>query len=215
MAFHPYPQLIPIFFNRNGFGPPLGVTPASAWPWVDRFGFGSRATYSTPYSDSLSLRLRSFRTLTSHVTTNSPDHNAKGTQSGAQSPLLPLVGTRFQVLFHSPPGVLFTFPSRYWCTIGHGRVFSLGGWSPQFPAGFLVSRRTQVPKPLCWGLFRIRDSHPLWWRVPTRFRYRSMQSGTKPRSGPTTPVPKHRFGLFPLRSPLLRESRLISLPGDT
>src|SRR5690606_10293419 len=24
-----------------------------------------------------------------------------------------LVGTRFQVLFHSPPGVLFTIPSRY------------------------------------------------------------------------------------------------------
>ncbi len=30
-----------------------------------------------------------------------------------------LVNTRFQVLFHSPPGVLFTFPSRYWFTIGH------------------------------------------------------------------------------------------------
>ena len=27
--------------------------------------------------------------------------------------LRPLVGTRFQVLFHSPSGVLFTFPSRY------------------------------------------------------------------------------------------------------
>ena len=25
-----------------------------------------------------------------------------------------LVGTWFQVLFHSPPGVLFTFPSRYY-----------------------------------------------------------------------------------------------------
>src|SRR3712207_7804704 len=25
--------------------------------------------------------------------------------------LRPIVGTRFQVLFHSPPGVLFTFPS--------------------------------------------------------------------------------------------------------
>ncbi len=25
-----------------------------------------------------------------------------------------LVGTRFQVLFHSPPGVLFTFPSQYY-----------------------------------------------------------------------------------------------------
>jgi hypothetical protein len=110
------------------------------------------------------------KTLTSHVTTNSPDHNAKGTQSGALSSLLPLVGTRFQVLFHSPPGVLFTFPSRYWCTIGHGRVFSLGGWSPQFPAGFLVSRRTQVPRPSAGAFFRIRGSHPLWQAVPGRFR---------------------------------------------
>ena len=33
--------------------------------------------------------------------------------------LRPIVGTRFQVLFHSPPGVLFTFPSRYFFTIGH------------------------------------------------------------------------------------------------
>jgi hypothetical protein len=105
------------------------------------------------------------------VTSNSPDHNAKGTQSGARSPLLPLAGTRFQVLFHSPPGVLFTFPSRYWCTIGHGRVCSLGGWSPQIPTGFHVPRRTQVPKPLVPGMFRVRGSHPLWQAVPGRFRY--------------------------------------------
>ena len=32
-------------------------------------------------------------------------------------PLLVSIG--FQVLFHSPPGVLFTFPSRYYFTIGH------------------------------------------------------------------------------------------------
>ena len=30
-----------------------------------------------------------------------------------------LVGSRFHVLFHSPPGVLFTFPSRYCFAIGH------------------------------------------------------------------------------------------------
>ena len=30
-----------------------------------------------------------------------------------------LVNIRFQVLFHSPPGVLFTFPSQYCSTIGH------------------------------------------------------------------------------------------------
>jgi hypothetical protein len=154
-------------------------------------------------------------TLTSHATTNSPDHNAKGTQSGTLSPLLPLVGTRFQDLFHSPSGVLFTFPSRYWCTIGHGRVCSLGGWSPQIPTGFLVSRRTQVPKPHTTARFRIRGSHPLRQAVPGRFRYRLCMCGTMPRFGPTTPIPKNRFGLFPFRSPLLRESRLISFPGDT
>ena len=55
-----------------------------------------------------------------------------------------LVGTRFQVLFHSPPGVLFTFPSRYWFTIGRQVVFSLGRWSSQIPTGFPVSRGTRV-----------------------------------------------------------------------
>jgi hypothetical protein len=49
---------------------------------------------------------------------------------------------RFQVLFHSPSGVLFAFPSRYWFTIGRSRVFSLGGWSPHLQTGFRVSRPT-------------------------------------------------------------------------
>ena len=53
-----------------------------------------------------------------------------------------LVNIRFQVLFHSPPGVLFTFPSQYCSTIGHQVVFRLGGWSPRLPIGFLVSDGT-------------------------------------------------------------------------
>ena len=53
-----------------------------------------------------------------------------------------LVSTRFQVLFHSPPGVLFTFPSRYCSSIGHQVVFRLGWWSTRFPTGFHVSRGT-------------------------------------------------------------------------
>ena len=56
--------------------------------------------------------------------------------------LLLFVCMRFQDLFHSPPGVLFTFPSQYWFTIGRSRVFSLGGWSPHLQTGFLVSRPT-------------------------------------------------------------------------
>src|SRR4051812_9315827 len=121
--------------------------------------------------------------LTSPLSTNSQAHSSKGTLS-PHTPnggrLQRIVGTRFQDLFHSPPGVLFTFPSRYWCTIGHGRVFSLGGWSPQIPTGFLVSRRTQVPGPSAGALFRIRGSHPLRRAFPGRFRYRLHADGTNP-----------------------------------
>ena len=53
-----------------------------------------------------------------------------------------LVNIGFQVLFHSPPGVLFTFPSRYCFTIGHQVVFSLWGWSPILHTRFPVSRTT-------------------------------------------------------------------------
>ena len=53
-----------------------------------------------------------------------------------------LVNIRFQVLFHSPPGVLFTFPSQYFSTIGHQVVFRLRGWSPYLLTGFLVSADT-------------------------------------------------------------------------
>src|SRR5436190_18535237 len=64
---------------------------------------------------------------------------------------------RFQDLFHSPPGVLFAFPSRYWFTIGRLRVFSLGGWSPHLQTGFHVSRPTccnpsSAPDPSRTGL---------------------------------------------------------------
>jgi hypothetical protein len=64
-------------------------------------------------------------------------------RSRAYKALLLLVDIRFQVLFHSPLGVLFTFPSRYLSSIGHCLVFSLGGWSPQIPSGFHVSGGTQ------------------------------------------------------------------------
>ena len=54
-----------------------------------------------------------------------------------------LVDIRFQGLFTPLAGVLFTFPSRYWFTIGHQVVFSLGRWSSRIPTGFHVSRGTQ------------------------------------------------------------------------
>ena len=120
-----------------------------------------------------------------------------------------LVSTRFQVLFHSPPGVLFTFPSRYFSTIGHQVVFRLGGWSPRIPSGFLVSAGTLdtersfrisltglspslagLPIPFCYAFRCLFRCEPLMYYYI-------------------------RFGLFRFRSPLLSESRLISLPPGT
>src|ERR1700744_6785974 len=85
--------------------------------------------------------------------------------------LPPLVGTRFQVLFHSPSGVLFTFPSRYLSAIGHQGVLSLGGWSPQIQSAFHGSGPTQVPHRET-GSISATGRLPSVVRGSTRFDYR-------------------------------------------
>ena len=72
---------------------------------------------------------------------NSLDRSTKRTISSFNALYL-LVNIGFQVLFHSPPGVLFNFPSRYYSTIGHQVVFSLMGWSPHIHTRFHVPRIT-------------------------------------------------------------------------
>lgn len=145
MAFHPYPQVIRPLFNVGRFGPPRGLTRASPCPWVDHSASGLGHATQSPCSDSLSLRLP-LNGLTSPHTANSQAHSSKGTPSHPQGMLRRLVGTRFQVLFHSPPGVLFTIPSRYCSAIGHQGVFRLSGWSRQIHTGFLGPRATWVSR---------------------------------------------------------------------
>ena len=54
--------------------------------------------------------------------------------------MLPLlVSIRFQVLFHSPPGVLFTFPSRYYSLSVIRSYLALGDGPPAFPPNFSCS----------------------------------------------------------------------------
>jgi hypothetical protein len=163
--------------------------------------------------------------LTSPHTANSQAHSSKGTPSPERSRLRRIVGTRFQVLFHSPPGVLFTFPSRYLSAIGHQGVFRLRGWSPQIRTGFLGTRAT-------WDVareftpFRLRGYHPLRQAFPslsTMTRISDSLPGRQPGpDGPTTPnaqrlpaITRARFSLIRFRSPLLTESRLLSLPAGT
>ena len=80
--------------------------------------------------------------LTLPLPTKSPAHSSTGTRSDLN--ILPLlVSLRFHVLFHSPTGVLFTFPSRYYFTIGHLGVFSLTRWSSLIHTGFHVPHATR------------------------------------------------------------------------
>ena len=66
LEFLRYPHLIPALFNVRGFGPPVRFTAPSTWTWVDHMVSGLRLRTHSPYSDSLSLRLRFFD-LTSHA----------------------------------------------------------------------------------------------------------------------------------------------------
>ena len=107
--------------------------------------------------------------------------------------------------------MLFTCPSRYSSTIGHTGVFRLGGWSPRLHARLLGSGVTQE----------------LHWERHLAVTYRAVTVFGAPfqgtSAGVATPVRGSynpaghapRFGLLPFRSPLLRESRLISLPPGT
>ena len=104
-------------------------------PMARSLRFGSRP------GDSFALFRLAFATATPHgltspPSTNSQAHSSKGTPSPQPRRLRRIVGTRFQVLFHSPPGVLFTFPSRYLSAIGHQGVFRLSGWSRQIHSKF-------------------------------------------------------------------------------
>ena len=86
-------------------------------------------------------------------------------------------------------GVLPTFPSRYWSTIGLSGVFSLAGWSPLFQTGFLVSRPTQGPflyhRPCLYGGVTLYapDFHP----VPVRSMI-SLERPYNPGTAVTAPV---------------------------
>src|SRR5512146_2843077 len=122
-------------------------------------------------------------------------------------------------------GVLFTSPSRYWFPIGHQGVFRLRGWSPRIHTEFHGLRATWEHARES-SRFRVRGYHPLCRRFPapsaTQTICNSLPGRQSRPGGPSTPVAqrlpaitRNRFGLFPFRSPLLRESRLLSLPAGT
>ena len=109
LEFHRYPHVILAFFNRHKFGPPRDFTLASTCTWIGHPVSGLQhvtlALFRLEFSTAPVLQHLNLATY----------HNslARSTKSTRSLALPLLVSIQFQILFHSPPGVLFTFPSRY------------------------------------------------------------------------------------------------------
>ena len=83
---------------------------------------------------------------------------------GCACALPQLVNIGFQVLFHSPPGVLFTFPSQYYTLSVTKEYLALGGGPPDFLQGSTCLAVLRIPLAVFW--FHVRGFHPLWPAFP-------------------------------------------------
>ena len=113
-----------------------------------------------------------------------------------------LVGTGFQILFHSPLRGSFHLSLTVLCAIGDIRVFSLGGWCPRIPTRRLRPRGTWDTTSYC------SDFN---YRAFTFFGQTSQFVHLSCSSHIVVPQPRlnhfKRFRLYPVRSPLLGVSR--------
>ena len=78
-----------------------------------------------------------------------------------------LVNIWFQVLFHSPPGVLFTVPSQYYALSVTKEYLALRGGPRVFSQGSTCLDLLWIPP--CQLIFRLRGFHPLWPAFPKPF----------------------------------------------
>ena len=87
---------------------------------------------------------------------------------GCTLSILPqLVNTGFQVLFHSPPGVLFTFPSQYYALSVTKEYLALRGGPRSLPQDFSCLVVLWILPPFL--AFHVRGFHPLWPVFPGPF----------------------------------------------
>ena len=109
---------------------------------------------------------------------NSPVRSTKSTRSHLIVLSL-LVSTGFQVLFHSPPGVLFTFPSQYSSLSVIGEYLGLEGGPPCFPRGFSCPAVLWILPAV--SAFHLHDFHVLRSGFPScsiKLRQCFLQSAT-------------------------------------
>ena len=115
------------------FGPPRSFTCASTCPWIGHPVSGLFTTTRRPIQPR--FHYASDKCLKLATSNNSLDRSTKSTLSPINRLQL-LVRTQFQDLFHSPSGVLLTFPSRYLYTIDRKIYLALEGGPSRFSQGF-------------------------------------------------------------------------------
>jgi hypothetical protein len=114
-------------------------------------------------------------------------------------PLQLLVSVRFQILFHRPPGLLFSFPSLYLFTIGQEEYLALPHRRGCFPQDFTSPVVLWIMDTDGQEIFRLPDYHRLWFHFPvdsTRF----LRSSSQPL-GAALSRPQHFLCVSPSSSP--------------
>ena len=222
MAFHPYPQVIAAVFNRRAFGPPRGLTPASACPRIahpaSRPRRGTQVALLRLAFAPAPFRLTSPRASDSlaHSTKGTPSHH-KGAPTARGRTVSGTVSLPSRGAFHLSLTVLVRYRSQG----------STQAWMVVHPGSDRVSRArpysgTASRRPV-W--VRVRGCHPLRPALPCRSATmwicnRSQVGSTwtrvpQPPGGNACRLHAPGFGLVRFRSPLLAQSRLISLPRGT
>jgi hypothetical protein len=179
LAFHPYPQIIPDFFNRRGFGPPVGVTPPSTCPWLDHSVSGlmhaTRRPIQTRFRCAYAYRLK----LAAY--TNSLTHYTKGTPSRLKA-----APTACR---HSVSGTISLPLSGCFSPFPHGtsslsvteEYLGLEGGPPMFRQDFTCPALLEADTR-----FTLTGLSPAMARLSRRFRLCKYQHWPGPRSLATT-----------------------------
>ena len=216
MEFHPYPHLIATLFNGCACGPPTPLKASSSWTWIGHPVSGLARTDCRPFRTRSPCGCRDPSLSPRRDAQLAGPFYKKYAVALPQVVLPPVVDTGFQVLFHSPPGVLFTFPSRYSSLSVTVWYLALGGGPPAFTQGSSCPALLRIPpvrfRLSCTGLSPSSAGFPK--TVPLTFCFSlAVHTPLRKRSGLGSSAFARRYSRNRCYFPFLRVLRCFSSPA--
>ena len=200
MAFHSYTHLIGKLFNAYPFGPPYRVTGTSAWTCVDHSVSRLPPVTMTPYSDSLSLRIRDSCHSTLPLTATrrfimqkARRHTSEGAPTACRRMVSGTVSLPCMGCFSPfPHGTCSLSVSHEYLALPDGP----GGFTQDFSCPALLRMSLRIAS------LRIRGSHPLRRNFPEASAHNASprivillpQTGRNPTGLGSSPVARHYWG---------------------